>query len=358
MSIKRLNYYNHQFLEEPDFREEQQYHLEMRRRHNRSLHIWGVAEGLEVKKSGNREITVEPGFALDREGRELVVIKPLAWDVGSTERHKQLHVFIGYKEHFEDTDRRIHGGVEGYNRITEFAEVSATHEAEKSGPGVLLAILHFDEEGNIHRVDHSGRQMASSLIAPDGVRTAQLQDGCVTDQKLAPGLRDSLKPEKFKLADGSITMEKLSPDLRSALGVKGWVRLPFKPIRLRPRRAAGGFGEAEPEFSVDVHYAHSDTKGARGTMGIPVPAGATRILEFRIAGLSRGRKIRVQLFRTGWNSQDHKGDYLEILKEEFVHADFDKRFKTERELDEFHALTLDVFAEGEAEIWLVAARFE
>ena len=33
MSIKRLNYFNHQFLEEQDFREEQQYQIEMRRRH-------------------------------------------------------------------------------------------------------------------------------------------------------------------------------------------------------------------------------------------------------------------------------------------------------------------------------------
>jgi hypothetical protein len=356
MSIKRLNYFNHQFLEEQDFRDEQQYHLEMRRRLNRSLHIWGVVEGLQVARTGNREVTVEPGFALDREGRELVVVKGLARDIGHAEHHKKLHVLISHQERFEEADRRSSGGIEGYNRITEEAEVGVTHEADKFGSGILLATVHLDDEGNIHKIDHAGRQLAGSLIAPQSVHTGELADGSVTDEKLAPGLRESLKPEKFQLRDGSVTMEKLSPDLRSALGARGWVRLPFKPISLRPK---GQHGRAdESDFSVDIVFAHCDGRGARGTMGIPVPAGATAIREFRIAGTSRGRKIRVQLFRTGWNTNERKGEFVEILSEEFVHAEFDKLFKAERELDEFHALSLAVSAEGESEIWLVAARFQ
>lgn len=356
MSIKRLNYFNHQFLEEQDFRDEQQYHLDMRRRLNHSLHIWGVVEGLQVARSGNREVTVEPGFAIDREGRELVVAKPLARDISYAEHHKHVHVLISYKERFEETDRRSSGGIEGYNRITEYAEVGVTHEADKFGSGVLLATAHLDEESNIRHIDHAGRQSAGSLIAPHSVHTGHLADGSVTDEKLAPGLRESLQPEKFQLRDGSVTMDKLSPDLRSALSARGWVRLPFKPLSLRPK---GYHWRAdESEFSVDIAYAHCDARGARGTMAIPVPAGATAIREFRIAGRTRGRKIRVQLFRTGWNDHDNKGEFTEILDEEFVHAEFDKLFKAERELDEFHALSLAVLAEGESEIWLVAARFQ
>jgi hypothetical protein len=109
---------------------------------------------------------------------------------------------------------------------------------------------------------------------------------------------------------------------------------------------------------VDVGFAHSDGRGGRGTMAIPVPAGATWIREFRIAGTSRGRKIRVQLYRTGWNMRDRKGEFTEILNEEFIHAEFDKTFPAERELDDVHALSLAVHAEGESEIWLVAARFQ
>ena len=46
--VKRLNYYNSQFLKENDFNDEQLYHNQMRRFHNRALHTWGIVEGLEV----------------------------------------------------------------------------------------------------------------------------------------------------------------------------------------------------------------------------------------------------------------------------------------------------------------------
>jgi hypothetical protein len=356
MPIKRLNYFNHQFLEEQDFRDEQKYHLEMRRTLNRALHIWGVVEGLQVARSGNRELVIEPGFALDREGRELVVAKPVTRDVGDAEKNRPLHVLISYKEHTEEADRRNSGGIEGYNRITEYVEISLTHEPDRSGSGVLLATVHLDDERNIGRIDHTGRQSAGSLIAPQSVHTGHLADGSVTDQKLAPALRESLKREQFQLPDGSVTPEKLSPDLRAAFGARGWVRLAFKPLSLRPK--GHQWRADDSEFYADIAYAHCDRRGARGTMGIPVPAGATKIQEFRIAGASRGSKIRVQLFRTGWNMKEKRGESVEIVNEEFVHAEFDKSFKAERELDEFHALSLAVFAEGESEIWLVAARFQ
>jgi hypothetical protein len=183
-----------------------------------------------------------------------------------------------------------------------------------------------------------------------------LADGCVTDEKLAPDLRESLQPRQFVLPDGSVTIDKLHPDLRSAIGARGWVRLPFKPLNIRQR--GHHHRPDESEFLVDIAYAHCDGRGAQGTMAIPVPAGATSVREFRIAGTSRGRKIRVQLYRTGWNPRDRKGEFTEILSQELFHAEFDVSIKAETQLDEFHALSVAVFAEGEAEIWLVAARFQ
>ena len=56
-NIKRLNYFDAQFLGETDFTDEQTYHLEMRRRHNRLLHSWGVADGgFPTTKSGDKTI--------------------------------------------------------------------------------------------------------------------------------------------------------------------------------------------------------------------------------------------------------------------------------------------------------------
>ena len=358
MSTKRLNYFNHQFLEEQDFRDEQQYHLEMRRRLNRWLHIWGIAEGLEVTHTGNREVTVAPGFAIDREGRELLVAAPAARDIGSGEdhHHKELHLLISYKERFDEADRRSNGGVEGYSRITEYVEIDVTHEKEKLGSGVLLATVQLNEEGNIHKIDHNGRQVAGSLLAPHSVHSGHLADGSVTEEKLAAKLKESLHPE-FQLPDDSVTMPKLAPEVRSALGAGGWVRLPFKPVAHRPKSLLRP-DENRGDFNLDIAFAHCDARGASGSMGIPIPAGAKAIREFRIAGTSRSRKIRVRLLRTGWNVQDRKGELTEILNLELTHAEFDRVVPAERELDLFHALSLSVVSEGEAEIWLVAARFQ
>jgi len=74
--IKRLHYYDQQFLKEADFTDEQKYHLEKRRRHNRSLHTSGVVKGLLVSKESDQEISISPGMAIDSSGREIVL--PLA----------------------------------------------------------------------------------------------------------------------------------------------------------------------------------------------------------------------------------------------------------------------------------------
>ena len=45
---RRVHYFDHQFLRVEDFTDEQAYHLEMRRAHNRMLHSPGVAHGLAL----------------------------------------------------------------------------------------------------------------------------------------------------------------------------------------------------------------------------------------------------------------------------------------------------------------------
>ncbi|MBV9301596.1 MAG: hypothetical protein JOY62_01130 [Acidobacteriaceae bacterium] len=358
---KRLHYFNHQFLVEQDFLDEQKYHILMRRVHNRELHSWGVVSGLHVNNT-NREITVEKGFALDREGRELELLEPVTREIRTAERHPQIHVVLAYEEKFETTgdqfeDRGSAGmGVQGYNRVVESTQVKFVHSPEEVGTGVLLAICHMDAEGNITRVDHSARQSAGALIAPNSVHTKHLADGSVTEPKLGRELWEKLKPETFSLPDGSVTLEKLSTDLRAVIGTRGWVRLPFRPERLKPRTVRWPQA-GEGDFSLDVEFAHCDGRGARGTMAIPVPAGATRIHEFRIAGSTR-REVHVELLRTGWNPQERKGESTQLFREELRNSVFDQKFPARRELDEFHALTVSIHATGESEIWLVAARFE
>ena len=77
--VKRLHYYDGQRLTAADFKQEQEYHLQQRRLHNRMLHGTGVVSGLRVTADTSRPsvIVVEVGLALDPAGREVILTAPV-----------------------------------------------------------------------------------------------------------------------------------------------------------------------------------------------------------------------------------------------------------------------------------------
>src|SRR5581483_6189128 len=84
--IRRVRYFDRQFLRASDFQEEQAYHIALRRRHNIAGHTWGIVVGLALEVDGEGNLSVAPGLAIDGFGRELVVsgrraIAPDAFDL-------------------------------------------------------------------------------------------------------------------------------------------------------------------------------------------------------------------------------------------------------------------------------------
>ena len=80
-NIERLNYYEREYLRSFDFIAEQNYHMEMRRRLNLALHLWGIVDGLDVKQSEPipgvaDRYYISPGMAIDAYGREIVLFAP------------------------------------------------------------------------------------------------------------------------------------------------------------------------------------------------------------------------------------------------------------------------------------------
>ncbi|MFZ0771193.1 MAG: hypothetical protein WCA49_08060 [Candidatus Sulfotelmatobacter sp.] len=312
MSVKRLNYFTHQFLREQDFQAEQAYHVALRRQHNRLLHGWGVVEGFDVRKKSEREIVIDPGIAIDNLGREIVLATPVVRDFSNFERSSHGYATIAYAETWDEADHHSAGGVDGYTRVTESPEVSEKkHEPAKDGSVITLARVHLNENGNIHRIEK---------------------------------------------------------EVRTTLGTKssavGWMRLPFKPVRLEVLRIGEKLVPAkqwEPgiEFTVDVASAYCE-KSARGSMAIPVPPGAAKVKAFRICGTTRG-KVELELVRTGWNVDENKGGHKVLLKRTVEREWFDEHVPLEEELqplNEFHSLAVSVIADGKTEIWLVAVRYE
>jgi hypothetical protein len=109
--VKRLFFYEKQYLGARDFLDEQSYHIEMRRRHLIAHHLWGVVAGLRILQDPNSKLWfVEPGFAIDGFGREILVFDPeplnteeVAAQLAGQPRPAMLKVWIAYR--LEKSDR-------------------------------------------------------------------------------------------------------------------------------------------------------------------------------------------------------------------------------------------------------------
>lgn len=71
-ALKRPRFFSGKLITPEDLELTQQYFREKLKRHNRSLHGFGIVSGLKVRASSG-QIIVEPGLALDCEGNELVI---------------------------------------------------------------------------------------------------------------------------------------------------------------------------------------------------------------------------------------------------------------------------------------------
>jgi hypothetical protein len=103
--IERLLYFERQYLRSFDFTAEQTYHLEMRRRLNRALHLWGIVQGLELSQGdfiqgAPPQFYVSAGMAIDAYGREIIVPAKhlLSGDLGTSHitGAGTYSVWIGY----------------------------------------------------------------------------------------------------------------------------------------------------------------------------------------------------------------------------------------------------------------------
>ena len=170
LAIKRLRYFNHQFLRVEDFQEEQDYHLRMRRRLNRVLHTWGVAEGLQVTAdAGANSVKVAPGTAIDEQGREIVLLtertEPLA-----TYAVKTVFVTLRYLEEPTDETDETGTGFEA-RRWTERAEVKVVDAAPaRQGDVLLLARVNLAANGTVASVDEgdvAARRRYAGVVGGD-----------------------------------------------------------------------------------------------------------------------------------------------------------------------------------------------
>jgi len=146
----RPNYFPGRLLTADDLREEQEYHREKHRRHLQMLHGFGVVDGLDVDvASDGATIAIEPGLAIDRYGREIVlddlVVTPIPPDAPSP-----ICVLVRYAERMVDPVpvADVAAGTEP-SHIEEGCDVSLVPDPREDG----IAIARLIREKALWRVD-------------------------------------------------------------------------------------------------------------------------------------------------------------------------------------------------------------
>ncbi len=105
--IERVQFFNGQRLNAVDLQDLETFNRQMRWLHNQSLHQPGVASGYAVTgNKGDSEITVQPGYAIDSDGREIVLTKAKALQVPpvANDGHGQAAYYDLVVSYPEDAD--------------------------------------------------------------------------------------------------------------------------------------------------------------------------------------------------------------------------------------------------------------
>lgn len=165
--VKRLHYFKYQFLREPDFTDEQNYHKDMRRLHNRSLHTAGVVAGFNVSKTSESSIEVSPGLALDVQGNEIYLQEKWTHAIavsGDAERY----VSIEYMEQQSDPVEDAGSGVAGNTRWTEQAVLKVSQKGDIDNARVIILGRIIIKSGKITSIDEGEGDAIRTLSGAAG----------------------------------------------------------------------------------------------------------------------------------------------------------------------------------------------
>lgn len=204
--IQRVNYFKNQFLHVEDFTAEQSYHLDMRRRHNRWLHSWGIAEGLKLSFAPNGSaVTVSEGMAIDNQGREIVLVDDDTLELADFEGGRDVWVTIAYGE--APTREQNETGVKGNTRVEERPELVGLLAKPAEGTRIVL--------GRVTRGGDNGTQITEVDSTVRTIAGAIEGDVLLTPRDPAVPADDyvSLKWAGAKQADlvGNLRVRKFSP---------------------------------------------------------------------------------------------------------------------------------------------------
>jgi hypothetical protein len=189
----RPRYFFGQLLDVDDLRADQEYSMQKRRVHNRALHGWGVVCGLEVTPSSEATITVLPGYAVDENGRDIVVGEPVSLDVSGDPpspggRHQDLDIVLRYAEEPVSPVPSIDGVEEGHPTGQQPSRIEERYEFEvrprkhpPASDGLVIGHVRRSSAGTIRvlgkppRYEAIGAQRLMGMVHALEQRVAALE---------------------------------------------------------------------------------------------------------------------------------------------------------------------------------------
>ena len=216
---KRLRYYDNQFLLEQDFIDEQKYHIDRQRWHDRHLHVAGVVAGLDVKKTGTAEVTVEPGTAVDSLGRHILLSKKQPVELADSSE-KRLYL----RFHEVESDKALDEGASGATRFCQEPQLFFPKNGDTVAADWVLLAEVKGTGTTIQSVDTSVRQYAGvRLPGPEGKDAGFLRyfadAGSLATLRLGAGndSRDSLR--LYQGGEDRLVIQNGNVDIPSVLRV-------------------------------------------------------------------------------------------------------------------------------------------
>lgn len=186
--VKRVHYFDHQFLHVGDFETEQNYHRDMRLLHNRLLHTPGIADGLVVSMvgTGSTQVKVTAGAAVDKNGAEIVLANDGTEELSSRlavapATTRDVYLVIAHNQALSDHTSET-GGV-GDTRWSEDPKLSTLENPPgPQSPSVLLAKVTLSQTA-VTNVDPAGRRTAGAVVGDLAVSALTLRAAGVDSSK-------------------------------------------------------------------------------------------------------------------------------------------------------------------------------
>jgi hypothetical protein len=203
--MSRVRFYDGEFLKDGEFIDEQKYHLDRRQRHDRLLHVAGVAEGLDASKVDDKTIKVSAGTAIDDLGQQILLDRDQTLTVGAGDNGTlfvQL-LFAETADHLADENSAV-------SAATRFSQTPVLKLGAVLDPHAVPLGKASINSGAVAQVTAAGRVYSGLRLAGMGSATslrgradvaalAELAGSLSVTGSLSVGSAQAVAPAKLSL---------------------------------------------------------------------------------------------------------------------------------------------------------------